>query len=586
MSRATQKNLIAAVVALALILCAMSIRYCTMNDLLPSGFGHVREAIHIFLLLGWGYSVQKRIIQTQVRQYLLAIAALMTLWLVLKTVNYSIDNMDIKCWLWYLYYIPMLFIPADALFVSMSLGKSENYQPPHWARLVYVVSSVLFLLVITNDLHHLVFSFSSGVRSPIEYHHEIGYYIILAWIFLCALAAFGMMLIKCRIPGSKKIRIMPLVPLLLSFIYTFLYIRRVHLVLLLAGDMTVTHCLLIAAIFEGCIQCGLIQSNMDYSELFAATTIPIQITNDDFYMTQASAAMQDILGKNVLENMPSDTIRMGSDTLLKRHSLDDGWVFWKEDISELNKLKRELEITQDELRDTGNVLAAENAQRAKLLRLSEENRLYDMMESQTAHQIAMLRARLTEIRQTDDLARARRLLGQAIVIGTYIKRRNNLIFVGAQHGVISAQELRLCLNESMENLNLYGVECRTLVDGEEALAVEQATQVYDLFEAVVEAELETLESILISIEIGEFIEVNICFQSSGCEPQCESQCEPQCESQCEPQADRIKAQFPASEWSRDEDGLQYITWRVRKADAAGSTASENLTTGGMAYEQS
>ncbi len=572
MSKSTRNKLISALIALILIVTAMSIRYLTMNGLLPSGFGHVREAIHIFLLLAWGFSAQKRIIQTQIRRYLLAIAGLMVLWLILKTISYSIDDMDMKCWLWYLYYIPMLFIPVAALFVSMPLGKSENYQPLHWARLIYVVSAILVMLVLTNDLHHMVFSFTNSVRSPIDYHHELGYYIILVWIFLCALGSFALMLIKCRIPRSRHVRILLLAPLALSFIYTVLYICKVHWVLMLAGDMTVTHCLLIAAMFEGCIQCGLIQSNMGYVELFEAASLPIQITDTDFVLKQSSAAMQDVLSKDLLQNMDADTVNLDNDILLKRHHLSDGWVFWEEDISELNRLKEELEYTQDELRGTGNILAANNAQREKLLRLSEENRLYDLVESQTVRQIAMLKDMLTEIRETNNLERAKKLLGQVIVIGTYIKRRNNLIFVGTQHGVISTQELRLCLNESMENLNLYGVECKALVTGDMPLAASQATLVYDLFEAVVEAELETLESILISIEIGgdikNHIEVNICFQTGEYETAVISPNTPGSLDWIMAKVAAIKAQFPAAEWSQDEDGLQYITYKIHKEKAS------------------
>lgn len=100
----------------------------------------------------------------------------------------------------------------------------------------------------------------------------------------------------------------------------------------------------------------------------------------------------------------------------------------------------------------GDVLAAENEQQEKWLKLTEENRLYDMMEKQTARQIGMLKRWLDELKETDDPGRARCLLGQVIIIGTYIKRRNNLIFIGVQQGEISIRELRLCLNESMENL--------------------------------------------------------------------------------------------------------------------------------------
>ena len=208
--------------------------------------------------------------------------------------------------------------------------------------------------------------------------------------------------------------------------------------------------------------------------------------------------------------------------------------------------RQELELTCDELRDVGDVLAAENAQHARLLKLTEENRLYDMMEAQTARQIAMLQERLTELKKTDDPARAERLLGQIIVIGTYIKRRNNLIFVGVQRGSISVQELRLCLNESAENLCLYGAECSALIQGDGQLSIEQATAAYSLFEAVVEAELESLRSLLVSIEVGEALHMNLCV--SGEAP-----------------LRHLKEQFPALEWEEDEDGLQYVMLRVEKS---------------------
>ena len=208
--------------------------------------------------------------------------------------------------------------------------------------------------------------------------------------------------------------------------------------------------------------------------------------------------------------------------------------------------RQELELTCDELRDVGDVLAAENAQHARLLKLTEENRLYDMMEAQTARQIAMLQERLTELKKTDDPARAERLLGQIIVIGTYIKRRNNLIFVGVQRGSISVQELRLCLNESAENLCLYSAECSALIKGDGQLSIEQATAAYALFEAVVEAELDSLRSLLVSIEVGEALHMNLCI--SGEAP-----------------LRHLKDPFPALEWEEDEDGLQYVMLRVEKS---------------------
>ena len=546
MSKATKKSILFALGVLVLIAFAMWLRYASRHIFHSPAVSHLRSGIYVFLFSAWCYSLRIRIVQTQVRRYLLAISVLMVLWILLRSIKYSIENTDAERWLWYFYYFPMLFIPMLSVFVSRSLGKGEDFRLPRWAKILYVPTLLLLLLVLTNDLHQQVFSFPSGVLSDRAYRYESGYFFVLAWEALCAGFALLSMVKNCRIPRSRRIRWLPLVPLALSLAYAYAYVKKVHWVWVLAGDMTVSQCLIFASILECCIQCGLIQSNLGYDELFEATSLPVQITDQAFCSQYVSVAMRGALPPNELRQMRVDTIHLGDDTLLKRHKLRRGWVFWKEDISALNQIRKELELTRDELRDTGDVLAAENAQRARWLKLTEENRLYDMMEAQTARQIAMLRDLLAELQKTEDSGRARHLLGQVIIIGTYIKRRSNLIFVGVQRGAISAQELLLCLNESSENISVYGADCKAIVKGEGQLTVEQATQVYDLFEAVVETELESLRALLISIEVGKWVEVALCV--SAAEPLC-----------------GLRARFPDLEWEQDEDGLQYVTRKLERS---------------------
>ena len=543
MARRTKKSIVKAWIVLPLLMFTAALQYLTQNGTLPQNVLLLRGAIHVCMLAMWGISVHTRIIQTQVRRYMLAITAMMAFWILLKVIKHSLDSIDIKRFLWYLYYIPMLFIPVIALFVGMSLGKAENYRLPLRTKLLYAPSAILFLLVLTNDLHQLAFSFPTGIMTDLCYLHETGYYIALGWIIICSLTSFIIMLIKCRLPHSRLLHCLPLVPLILSLVYTISYIRGVRYVLLFAGDMTIVQCLLIFAVFESCIQCGLIHSNIGYDELLEATTIPVQITGTDFSLRHTSKAMQSPLPIDTLQQMTSDSVLLDQDTLLKRHSLQRGWVFWTEDISEWNRIQEELSLTRDELRDTGNILAAENDQRKKLLRLAEENRLYDMMEIQTAKPVALLRELLSEIQKTEQIDRAKRLLGQAILIGTYIKRRNNLIFVSTQRGTVSAQELQLCLHESVENLNLYGAECKVLIHGNALFPIEQAMQIYDLFEAVIEETMNSLQSLLLSIEIGTLIEVNICVS-------------------CRESLYRLTEQFSGVNYTKDEDDLQYLSFQT------------------------
>lgn len=111
----------------------------------------------MFLFSAWCYSLWIRIVQTQVRHYLLAISVLIVLWILLRSIKFSIENTDAERWLWYFYYFPMLFIPLLSVFVSRSLGKGEDFRLPRWTKLLYFPTLLLLLLVLTNDLHQQCF---------------------------------------------------------------------------------------------------------------------------------------------------------------------------------------------------------------------------------------------------------------------------------------------------------------------------------------------------------------------------------------------------------------------------------------------
>lgn len=497
--------------ALPLILIAMLIRYVGRTyDGAPGWLRLVRSGIYIGMIAVWGISLHRRILQNQTRRYLAAIAGLMVLWLALRTVKYSIHNMDAERYLWYFYYLPMLLIPTFSIAAAMSLGKPEDYRLPRWLGILCISALVLLALVLTNDAHQLVFRFPEGLMSDWEYSYGTGYYVVAGWEGICALLALGIILYKCRIPHTNVFLWLPTIPFAMAIVYSVCYVRGVYWVWLLAGDITVSLCLLIAAIFESCIQCRLILSNQGYETLMALTTVPTQITDKQYKVRYASGTVSP-LSTETMNAAVSAPYAMDPHTLLKGHPVEQGYVFWQEDITNLVEVTDALQITQAELRDTGDLLKAESDQKARWLRITEQNRLYDLIEQQTSHQMQLLERLLEELRQTTELSYAKEILGQIVVIGTYIKRRSNLIFASNQRRSIAAEELELCLNESVANLRLYGADCQANLELEGQLQQETAYAVYDMFEAVVEAALPGLSSLLfyageqdqlISVHIG------------------------------------------------------------------------------------
>lgn len=115
---------------------------------------YFRSALYLLLFAWWGFTLDRRIIQKRVLHCLRLTALLMLLWLVLRTLKYHVvTGVTAARYVWYLYYLPMLFLPLLGVYVALLLGKPEEYRLPGRARLLAIIPTVLLLLVITNDLH-------------------------------------------------------------------------------------------------------------------------------------------------------------------------------------------------------------------------------------------------------------------------------------------------------------------------------------------------------------------------------------------------------------------------------------------------
>ena len=286
MTAQKKREILTGGIAALLIVCAVAARVVTRGHreapyFLPVSL--LRSLIYIGLMTWWGVSLWQRIVQTQVRRYLAATAALCVFWLSIRTVKFFIAATPAAIrYLWYGYYVPMLFIPLLCVLVALSLGRPENYRLPKWTNLLYLPTALLLLQVLTNDLHQLVFVFPTDAAAWLDTDHGygVGNFIVMGWIALGMVTAIITMLLKCRIPHTKIALGLPFVPVALAALYSVLYISRIPWIELLAGDMTVVQCLLLAAGIESCIRCGLIQSNTGYRALFEASTIRAEITDE------------------------------------------------------------------------------------------------------------------------------------------------------------------------------------------------------------------------------------------------------------------------------------------------------------------
>ena len=213
--KGTTKHLLPTVFVCTVIAIAYACRMLAKFDIGGPAVNHIRTALYLLLFALWGFSLDRRIIQRQMLHCLRLTAALMLLWLRLRTLKYSVvTGPAAGRYIWYLYYLPMLFLPLLGVYIALSMGKSEDYRLSRGTGMLSIIPAVLFLLVITNDLHQQIFAFKSGVPGlPVSgtYSYLPLYFICLGWMVVCMAFSLVCLFRKSRIPSGEGKRITPFV---------------------------------------------------------------------------------------------------------------------------------------------------------------------------------------------------------------------------------------------------------------------------------------------------------------------------------------------------------------------------------------
>ena len=482
----------------AALLVAYSLRFVfhpmTEDSLLAISMMTLRWAIQVPLTVAWCVSIRRRILNTGIRKMLLTVGGLLLLWQVARIIkfDYVIVTEPIGRYCWYSYYIAMILVPLIGVFVVDHIGKPEGYRSPVWMRYLFIPALFLLGVVFTNDLHQLVFTFPNGFE---VYNSDYGYgfmYIpVMGWFFVLALFFVIGLMVKSRVPGSKRFQAMPLVIAVLGISFWIAYSLG-----FIECDLTAVDSLIIIIMLEGAIQSGLIPSNMNYRELFVKSTIAAQIVDGAQQVHYASANAAP-LDKAVMAQAQQQPIDLGN-AILHSQAIHGGHIYWQDDVKAINDLADNLREANDTLGERYDLMKAEVALRERRLEAEEKSRLYDRIAQEIAPQLNKADELLQQSREHPEKAKA--LLSQVCVISAYVKRRANLILLGEEKPIASARELESCLRESLDNLRLCGVITYLDCGCEGQCDVKQIIAAYGLFEDVTEKLLGQLSAMMVTAE--------------------------------------------------------------------------------------
>ena len=496
------KQLFPMILVFTIIAAAYSCRMLAMLDIGGAWMSYIRAALYLLLFALWGFSLDRRIIQTQALHCLRLTAALMLVWLILRTLKYEfVTDLTVARYIWYLYYLPMLFIPLLGVYIALSLGKSEEYRLTEKAGFLTAIPGILFLLVITNDLHQQVFAFSSGVPGVPDnysYSHGIFYFCGLAWMVACMAFSLVLLLKKSRVPSGSKKRMRPFVIACITILYALLYLSGLPAIRWWLGDMNVTFCLLYAAIYESCIHCRMIQSNTGYVELFEATTLAACVADrsGNIVLRSRAAGEDMVCPREGVQLLRPNGVRISS------APISGGYVVWQDNVRPMIELRAKLSENKAIINSNKEKLQEAYIIQKKLSELTEKNRIYDAVETRYGEQITRAGQLLQQCRgaEPEEIQGA---LKRLLLLGTYIKRSANLFFLGLEYELLPQQELRLTIDEAVRVMTVCGTDCSVVYHTTRPMHSAEVARLFDLLKTVAEATIGGLYSLFISVSDSE-----------------------------------------------------------------------------------
>lgn len=463
---------------------------------------HILSALLITaVILLWKGTVSHRMIRHDVRRVVIVMSWLMVGWLLLRLFKYQLLQDGALCRMcWYSYYLFQLALPVALLYLTEILDRAEGEKRlirPLWLPLVVYILSVM--LVMTNDLHQLVFRFTPGGNWASDYHYGPGFWVVVATSLMFLTFAIWNLIRKGHRSPYRRGCILPLLFCGGLLIYVIAYILRVPLAW--ESDLTVNVCILSVLFFETVLHTGLVPVNIQYQRLFVSAPIRLTLLDADGRTVLSSPGTRPI-SRSVWRRLRADIhqpLLRDRDTQLHAVPVRSGMAVWQEDLSQLNQLRGKIQDVQIRLEAANTLLREEGEVKKRLLTAETKRALFEQLDRDMERRITLLAALIETLPKAEDPGT---LTAYITLCLCHIKRRCNMFFLARQGTSLPGDELSMYLDELVELARYAGLQTLMRCGQKDRLEIRSASLCYDFaFETISWALKEKLSPLMGYLEM-------------------------------------------------------------------------------------
>ena len=428
--------------------------------------------IALVIFFVWITFLYIRVFDKMVKKYISSIGILLTFWMIIKIIRCDIEGFmsDI---LWYLYYFPLIFIPTLYYECSrqvMNLRSRKNFI------IILTISTLLFLLVLTNNIHNLVFKIPA--QESKNYTYNFGYYVIYAWIILLLVGA-----LKNLLKYNKEKRTRNLVVILaiifVGILYTVLY--NMGAFANNGSNMPVVIGVLFCIALELFFDFNLIPNNYRYKKYFKNSNLPLEIISNDgekiiktnYYIETERSIIDDIKSKKCKKKYEN------KNRIQNVKKIYGGYAIEEKNLTKIKKLKETLQKTNKELLKQEQVLIAQKKLKKKIYELKIKNEVVETLDNAIFEKKKRINQLLNEMQTFN----AEKMHYIKLLID-YCKRMSCLIISSYNGEKYDSKRLEVILLELLEDAKALEVN-GSIQNGEFELKSETTIRIYDaIFETI------------------------------------------------------------------------------------------------------
>ena len=338
-----------------------------------------------------------------------------------------------------------------------------------------------------------------------DYTHGWLYYLAMVWIVGLLLATGMVVFRKCRVSESRKYAWIPVCVFLGGFVLCVLSFANIYTF----HKMPECFCLTFAAFWESSLQVGLLSSNGYYRDFFLESTVAAQIVDGEGRTVYRAKGAPRLTGEQ-LRAAARDAVMLDANARLRSAPVQDGRVYWVEDVSRINRMREQLAEINAQLSEENGLIRAENELKRQRAQIEEKNRLMDAM-------IRLVQPQLLQIQRLLEDGNGQKLKCVCI-LGAYVKRRVNLALICERDAAVPVEELTHCVRESLTYLTQYGVSCALHQDGSGCVGGREVQTAYDFFEDCLEAALPSLSALMVRVECEERFSIRLMMEDAAGRP--------------------------------------------------------------------